>query len=258
MSFSFKDLQRVHSESLSEYTEKLCYHTNITAHFSALKIKDKKQLLKSIESKDEDAINRNLDVIIEKYVRFEPEISSDNITVQERYQILTYMRRAAAGDSVRIVHQCPECEKVNTDIDYELSNMKVDMFDNSKDIQNVVKVGKKISVYLGPMTRKDEKQIEAIIKKKNVKSSTEKHIISLIGIIKKIEMTEDDIVGEVNLSSEEKLEFYENMGQEFIDKVIEYMKSIQCGVKLPFDFTCKHCGYHNSEEEASVASFFIN
>lgn len=256
--FNIQDLRRVQSENASEFTEKLCYHTDITAHFGALKIKDKKELLKSIESKDEDAINRNLDRIIEKYVRFDPEISSDDITIQERYQVLTYMRRAAAGDSVKIVHQCPECEKVNTDIDYDLSNMRVDMYDPSKEEGNVVKIGKKVSVYLGPMTRKDEREVEDLIKQRKIKSTTEKQIVSLVGMIKKVEMTDEDIVGEVRLSSSEKLDFFEDLDQTFIDDMVKYMKTVETGVKLPFSFSCEHCDYHNDEEEASVAAFFIS
>ena len=258
MSFSFNDLKRVQNESASDYTEKLCYHTDTTAHFGALKIKDKKELLKSIESKDENAINRNLDRIIQKYVTFEPEIDLDDITIQERYQILTYMRRAAAGDSVKIVHQCPECEKMTDSIDYDLSNMTVDFFVPSDEVKNEIQIGDKIRVFLGPMTRKDEKEVEALIKKKKVTSDSEKQLMSLIGIIKKVEMTDEDITGEVTLTPEEKLEFYENLGQNFIDSAIEYMKSINTGVKLPFNFTCSHCGYNNPEEEASVAAFFMS
>lgn len=258
MSFSFSDLKKAQSESLGEYSEKLCYHTNITAHFSALKIKDKKDLLKSIESKDEAAINRNFDRIIEKYVTFVPEISIEEITMQERYQILTYMRRAAAGDSAKIFHQCPECEKVNEDIDYDLSNMVVNFFDSDKKINNIVEVGTKIKVYLGPMTRKDEREIEDLVKKKKIKSNTEKQLISLIGIIKKVEMSDEDIIGEVTLTPEEKLEFFEELNQSIIDNIVDYMKSVESGVKMPLDFTCKYCGYHNEDEEASIAAFFIS
>jgi hypothetical protein len=260
MSYSLNDLKRIQKDddSLKEFSEKLCYHTDITAYFSALKIKDKKELLKSIESKDEEAINRNFDRIIEKYVKFDPDISTDDLTVQERYQILTYMRRAAAGDSVKIAHQCPECEKINSDIEYDLNNMEVTYFDKDNELETSIKVSKKISVHLGPMTRKDEREVETLIKKRKVKSVTERQIISLIGIIKKVEIEEEDIVGEVKLTPSEKLEFFEELNQSIIDDMIEYMKKIENGVKLPFSFNCEFCDYANEEEEASVAAFFIS
>lgn len=260
--FTLNDLKTAHADSiksLSEFSEELCYHRGINVLFRPLKIKDKKDLLKSIESKDEVAINSNLDRIIEKYVTFDSQdFSSDELTIQERYQILTYIRRAAAGDKVKIIHQCPECEKVNSNIEYELSNMEVTYIDPKNEVDNTIKIGDNITLYLGMITRKDEKIIDSLMKKKKLKTMTERQIISLVGTIKEIRMSSEDIEEAVDLTPEQKLEFFEELDQSVIDKILDFVKTQDHGVKLPFSFVCDQCGYHNDIEEASVAAFFIS
>jgi hypothetical protein len=258
--FTLNDLKRVHHDSntLSEFTEELCYHRGIKASFKALKIKDKKDLLKSIESKDESAVNSNFDKIIEKYVSFDDDnFKSEDLTLGEKYQLLSYIRRAAAGDSVNIIHQCPECEKVTQDIKYDMKDMIVNYYNPESSVDNTILIGN-IKIYLGQLTRKDEKQIEEYMKRNKLSSMTERHIISLVGAIKQIEITDEDITGNVDLSFEDKFKFFEDLSQSIIDQIVNYLKSIEHGVKLPFNFKCSNCGYENETEEASVAAFFIS
>lgn len=260
-SFSLDDLRKAQAQSkdLSEQQLDLCFHIGKKAYISPLKIKDKKNLLKSMETEDQHLVQKNFDQIIEKYVRFDADIDADTITVQERYQLLTAIRRASAGDSVRIAHQCPKCQEIVKDIPYDLSRSYTTCYESPSDDEGVIEVaGGKIRLYMGPVTRGDERELEKIIKARKIESMTEQQFILLAGCIKRVELSQDDIVGEVTLEPHQKLEFFEGLDQSALNRISEYMTKVNHGVHLPFDFTCPKCKYHNEDEEASITVFFIS
>lgn len=259
--FTITDLKKLQAQEGTESEEiplELAFHKT-TAYIKPLKVKDKKALMKSIESKSEKNIQKNLDNIVEKYVTFEGDITGDDITIQERFQILTAIRRAAAGDSVKIAHQCPECQKVTRDIEYDLSNTTTIDYtapENGEDV--VVSKSGNIKLYLKPLTRKDEKELEEIIFARKIETMSERQFIMLAGAISKIEITQDDISGEVDMKAEDKIEIFENLDTKTLDKIVNYLDKTKHGVHLPFSFKCEHCGYTNEREEANITVFFIS
>ena len=114
-----------------------------------------------------------------------------------------------------------------------------------------------IKVHLGPMTRDTEVQIESYIKKNRIETASEKNFALMSGVIKKIEMNQDDMIGEVTMSVQDRVEFFENLSNKEFEIITEYFKSIDFGAKMPFDFTCEKCG-HSEEQEVNVAVFFIS
>lgn len=258
-SFDIKDLKKLYAtNSSAETTVKLCYSQR-EVYIYPMKIKDKKEVLKAIESKKENIINKALDLIIEKYV--EPVDGEDfdikSLTTQERHQILVHIRVAAAGDTAKIVHECPSCQHLNKDIEYNLNDMFVQPY-REPETGNVLEVaGGAIKIYLGPMNRSAELQIESYIKRNKLESASEKNFALMSGVIQKIEITQDDMTGEVTMTVDEKVEFFENLSNTEFDAITEYFKSIDFGVKMPFEFTCSNCG-HSEEQEVNVAVFFIS
>ena len=66
--YNLKDLQEIQGQTnreLSESSVQLCYHLGKCAYVRPLKLKDKKDLLKSMESKNLRLINKNFDQIIQ-------------------------------------------------------------------------------------------------------------------------------------------------------------------------------------------------
>lgn len=254
--FSIGDLKKIQATSNFEFSVDLCYSKR-KAFVRPLKVKDKKELMKAIETKDEKLVQKVLDEIIEKYVILEDNRPLSDLTVQERYQILVEIRRAASGDEVKIAHQCPKCEHINKDIPYELSNIYVKEYDHT--IQNKFSLfNNNVEIILGPLRREDEKKIEKIIFDRKLKTNSEKQFLLMAGFIEKIFIKKDDILGEVSLSIEEKIDFFENLSSADLDKIINYIKISDFGVKLPFHFKCENCGYENENEEANIAVFFIS
>lgn len=259
--FNAKDLKRLYADNSAARSEiELCYSRNKVL-VKALKIKDKKELLKAIESKNENSINKSLDDIIEKYVEYsdgEP-VDGKKLTTQERQQLLVNIRLAAGGlENSKLVHQCPECEHINKNISYNPSTMYVDFYEKDSETNDFLDLANgQIKVYLGPLFREDEIEIENIIKRKKFETNSEKQFAMLAGVIKKVVAKIDDVESEVELTMQDKMDFFDNLSASDLDKITDYFQKIDFGVKMPFDFRCEKCG-HESEENVNIAVFFIS
>lgn len=238
----------------------LCYCKR-SVFIKPLKVKDKKDLLKSIESKNEDIVNKKLDEIIVKYV--EPEdggnLDYDNLTSNERQQILVYIRVAAGGNSAKIVHECPNCGMVNKNIEYDLDDMYLKEFDVNED-DMTIPIGKgNIKIELAPITRRIEKQIDRYVKNNKIKAMTEKQMCLVAGHIKDVWIDTDDGEQKVDFKNiEEKINFFDGLNGVDATNVMEIMnKCLDFGIKMPFSFKCEKCEYE-AEEEVNVAAFFIS
>jgi len=257
-SLSINDLRKIYATNAGdELAIDLCY-SHHKAFIKPMKVRDKKDLLKAIESKNEKLVQSNLDEIVEKYVRVEGYDNIAHMTVQERYQVLVAMRRAAAGDETKIVHQCPKCEHVGKDIPFNMTSIITKEFEEPA-VGNIISTANgSIRITLGPIRRCDEKVLEKIIFDKKLDLMSERQFIMLAGYIHKVEVHQDDMVAEISMNASEKVEFFENLSSRDLDRITEYVKSTDYGVKLPFKFKCDKCDYQNDREEANVAVFFIN
>lgn len=257
-SLSINDLRKIYATNAGdELAIDLCY-SHHKAFIKPMKVKDKKDLLKAIESKNEKLVQSNLDEIVEKYVRVEGYKSLNHMTVQERYQVLVAMRRAAAGDDTKIVHQCPKCEHVAKELNFNMANIVTVDFKEPETGSVIETANGAIKITLGPIRRCDEKILEKIIFDKKITLSSERQFVMLAGCIHKVEINQDDMTAEVPMDAAEKVEFFENLSSRDLDKITDYVKQTDHGVKIPFKFKCAKCDYENEQEEANVAVFFIN
>jgi hypothetical protein len=257
--FSLADLKKVYAtKSSAEQTIKLCYSQK-EVYVKPLKIKDKKEVLKAIETKNEIIINKALDDIIEKYTEYVDgsNFNVSTLTSQERYQLLVHIRVSAAGTTTKIVHECPQCGTINKEITYDLNTMYVKNYTQPNGGDTIILANGNITVKLSPMTREKELEIERYIKKNKLTTASEKNFALMAGVIKSIFMKQDDIETEVKLSTEELIDFFENLPATELDKLFAYFKSTDFGVKMPFEFKCEKCNYE-SEEEVNIAVFFIS
>jgi hypothetical protein len=256
-SFNLTDLKKLYATpSGDELAIDLCF-SGRKAFIKPMKVRDKKDILKAIESKDEKLIQKNFDDIIEKYVTLEDGRSTDDLTVQERYQCLVAIRRAAAGDEAKLAHQCPKCEHINKDIPFQMDSIVTKNYEEPKEGNSIEVAGGAIRLILGPIRREDEKKLEKVIFDKKITLVSERQFIMMVGYIHKVVMSQNDMVADVPMKIEERIEFFENLRASDLDKITGFIKNADFGVKLPFSFKCEKCG-HASEEEANVAVFFIS
>jgi hypothetical protein len=168
------------------------------------------------------------------------------------------MRRAAAGDSTKIAHQCPKCQHIGREIPFNMNNIATKNFIEPEGGNVISTAGGAVKITLGPIRRCDEKDLEKIIYERKIDLMSERQFIMLAGCIHKIQINQDDMVTEVSMKPYEKVDFFENLSSRDLDRITSYVKESDYGVKIPFSFKCEKCEYQNDMEEANVAVFFIN
>ena len=261
---SVADLKKIYAQSTTtaQMDIELCYSRKHIL-VKPLKVKDKKELLKSIESKNEIIVNTVLDDIISRYVETldNSEFDPKALTTQERQQILVYIRVANGEDECKIAHQCPKCEFVNKNIAFKTDSLNLKLYDG---VQETTKVSIKqdsstIVLELGVVTRKDEIDGEEYIKKNKLKTMTDKQFVILSTVIKNafIKVGEGEVQTVEFKDIGDKVSFIEQLRSQDLRLVTDYVESLNFGVTLPFSFKCTSCD-HESAEEVNVAVFFIS
>lgn len=261
---SIADLKKIYSQNATaaQMDIELCYSKRHIL-VKPLKVKDKKEILKAIEGKNEIAVNGVLDDIISKYV--EPvdggEFNAQELTTQERQQILVYIRVANGEEECKIAHQCPKCEHVNKNLTFKTDSLNLKMYEGSYENEKVVleKGNTKIIFELGVVTRKDEITGEDYIKKNKLKTMTDKQFAILATVVKNvfIQQGSNEPVTVTFKDVGEKISFIEQLTSNDLKIITDYVEKLDFGVTLPFDFTCSSCEY-TSKEEVNVAVFFIS
>jgi hypothetical protein len=237
----------------------LCY-SGRKAKIKPLKTEDKKELLKSMETKNETLVNKAFDNIIAKYVEFSDGATPENIVSQERYQILAYIRIANGDQNADIMHVCPECEHAETSISYDLEQIYVKPF---KKIDNVIKIdypnGLLMELLVEPLTRSEEKSVELFIHREG-DSIANKQFGYLAACVKKAKLvTPEHQEQQVDLSTlEKKIELYNSFDGSVESKIADIAREYsEGGVKMPLQFRCSKCKYE-SNEEVNLSVFFIS
>lgn len=238
----------------------LCY-SGRNVLVKPLKVKEKKELLKSLESKNEILINRVLDDIIESYVipADGNEFNHKELPTQERHQILVYIRAANGDEKAKIAHQCPKCEKVTRDIEYSISKESyVKNYEEPKDGKVIKICNGKVELHYDVVFRHEEMAVEEYIKKNKLKTRSEHQFAMIAACIKEIIFDNNGSPLRVDIKSfDDKMSFIEDLDTKEFTVITNAINSLDFGVKMPFDFKCEHCDYE-SKEEVNVTVFFIS
>lgn len=238
----------------------LCYSKRIVL-VKPLKVRDKKELLKSLEGKNEILINKVLDDIIENYVvpADNQELNTNKLTIQERHQILVYIRAANGDEVAKIAHGCPKCEKVTRNIEYMISkDSTVVNYEEPADKKVILICNDEVELHYDVIFRDEEKEVEEYCKKNKLKTIADRQIAMIAATIKNIFFNVNGVKKSVILKDlSEKMAFIEDLDSKEFTKISNSLNSLDFGVKMPFDFKCEHCDYE-SKEEVNVTVFFIS
>ena len=226
-----------------------------------LKVREKKELLKALESKSEIIINKALDDILEVYV-----IASDgedfnvrDLSIQERYQLLVYIRAANGDKTTKIVHQCPKCEHVNKDIEFNMvQDLTVKTYEEPKNGKVAMLCNDKVEVHFDVIYRKDEVQAEEYIKKNKLKTMTDRLVIMIASSVREVYYVDGGKRQEVSFKDfKEKIDFIEDLPTSELNTLSAAINELDFGVKMPFDFHCEKCDYEE-KQEVGITVFFIS
>jgi hypothetical protein len=261
-SLTVDQLMKLEATSSAAHMEvELCYSLR-KAFIKPLKVLDKKELLKAMENKNENLVNKVFDNILEKYVEIEDfNDSMDSLYMAERQQLLASIRTANGDDTASIIHVCPGCENANT-INYDLSNLSIKNYVPNEDNDVVTHdIGNGITVeyHIKPLTRVDEKMAENNINQEKITLETEKYMIRMSGFIHKIIVIRDGERSPVEFKSySDKINIYKNLDGVIESKIKTVLRRFDFGVKMPFQFKCQHCEYEEKNDEVNVGAFFIS
>jgi hypothetical protein len=227
-----------------------------------LKVREKKELLKALESKSEIIINKALDDILELYVIASDgeEFNPRDLSIQERYQLLVYIRAANGDKMTKIVHQCPKCEHVNKDIEFNIvQDLNVKVYEEPKNGKVVMLCNGKVEVHFDVIYRKDEVQAEEYIKKNKLKTMTDRLVVMVASSVRDV-----FFIGEKSNRQEvsfkdfkEKIDFIEDLGTSELNTLSAAINQLDFGVKMPFNFHCTNCDYEE-KQEVGITVFFIS
>lgn len=260
---SIEQLQQLQSSSSSAHMEvELCY-SGKKAFIRPLKVVDKKEVLKAIENKNEVLVNKVFDEIIQKYVEFEdPNLNYETITLQERFQILTYIRTANGDKEATVAHECKSCKKITHDLQYDTSELYLKTYKGNREDQVItidLDSNSKIEILIEPLTRIDEKNAERYCKNEKLDTLSEKSFIYIAASIRRIKVVTNGETQNVDLSSfDKKVEYYKTIDGKTDDKIKDVIKKFDFGIKMPVNFTCKYCKHKEFNDEVNIASFFIS
>lgn len=257
---NFNDIKKAYLLKIAAKPITLCY-SGKKVNVKGIKIKDKKEFLKVLESENEENIDTFIDKLIEKYCFDDDDnlIDASKLIEQERQQILIEIRKnSTESDTAKVDHVCPACNKLNTGIDFNFSNItQVEYKENAEVSNTISSKNGNVKFELGFLNRRDNIDIIKYIKDKGIESQIEKDFIYLASTVKQLYVSLDDVTRKYNPSVSERVDFVENLTFDDFEKIKGYFAKVQdFGVKLGFDFECKMCG-HKAKEEVKFVDFFI-
>jgi hypothetical protein len=225
-----------------------------------MKVREQKEVLKALEKRDEFLINEALDAILSNCVITidDAAFDGDKLCIQDRTYLLMRIRQLTTGPKAKISHVSNKTGKVHENIEIELDKLPVDKYQGT-NLNQAIDVAEGIRLHLGPVTRKNEKDIEKYLKANKDNTLIDRRYAAYAAIIKSVSMKTEgaDTYEKLNLTFDQALEFVNKMtAQQDLDKIDEYIKKeLDFGLRLTFNF--KDGDYENPKEELTLISFFI-
>lgn len=223
-----------------------------------MKVREQKEVLKALEKGEEYLINEAFDAILANCVitiNDEP-FDSDKLCIQDRAYLLIKVRELTTGPKAKIVHISPETQKKH-DVELELDKLVINKYQGT-GLYKSIDIAPSVKMNLGPVTRKNEKAIEAYMRENKKESSlVDRRYAAYAAILKSLTAeTEEGGTEVVELTFAQSLEFISSLTQKELDLFDNYIKSeLNFGIDLHFHL--KDGSYDNPKEELALLSFFI-
>lgn len=228
-----------------------------------MKVKEQKDFLKALEKQDEFLINEAFDKLLTKCV---VSINSnpcdiDALCIQDRTYLLLMIKKLT-NPKAKISHICPVSEKVYSNIEIDMNELKTENF-QGKTLTQEFSLSQSIKLVLGPVYRKDEKEVEKWLKAKSKdKSLIDKKYCGYSAVVKEVLVKNEKEEWEPQqLSFENKVDFIIDMcPQSVIAAIDEFIKTLNFGIKTTFNFKSENPDgtvIFEGEQEAMLISFFM-
>lgn len=223
-------------------------------YFKPLTTKEIKKLLTYEDSADYTEIEKILDKVIESSVTNE-DFNIDNLYLQDRFFLVTEIRKKSKGEVYEFQYNCPNCKSENyltANLDnLTINKLQPDQIDNKIEIANK----ENVSIFIWFIRRGEEKEAHELTDKSenNTRREAELQLNTLTQGIKGVE-TPDGI--DEDLTFEDKQFVMNSLSLKDLDSIRNWYRDNNFGVDFTITKTCRQCGY---EERTSIplANFFF-
>jgi len=221
-----------------------------TVNFKPLTTKEIKKLLVYENITEHHQVENVLDQMIQSSV-IDEEFDLNELYLQDRFFLLTEIRKKTKGEEIEEEFECPKCKSQNYII-HDLNKLPVKKLDNNVD--NRVELMENVFINLWYITRGQEK--EAFEKTDNSLSKTEKDADIQLNIltqgIKSVETPEGK---EENLSFEDKKYIVDSLTIKNINTISKWYQDNTFGVDFSLEKKCRNCEY-KEVSEIPLVNFF--
>lgn len=224
------------------------YEFDYTLPGSGQKIKFKpfttqqmKKLLIYEDETDVKVVSNVLDELIKSSVTTE-NFDMDDIYIRDRFSLLVEMRKKTKGELYKFQFDCPKC---NSQILQVVDLDKLDV--KSMDVETgTIQVADNVSVEIGHIKRKDEKEaLENISGELTEKETEVEHNLNVLSSCIRSINTPDG--KDEDLSFEDKKFIIYNSPQSVLDDIGEWFTENWFGIDFTFEMECKNCDFTSKE-----------
>lgn len=233
------------------------------AAIKPMTVKDQKEFLKAMEKQDQYLINQSFDAIIERCVdNIEGQpFDGDYLTLQDRTYLLLKIRQQTTGDKTKITHIHSKTGEPVQDVEIDLKQALQVKYFEGDSLTKEMKLSDNVKILLGPVLRKDEKELDTWCRKtENKDSIVNRKYASYATLIKKvfyINPETKELEEVTDLTFDNKVDIVTDcFDLKQTQEVEDFVKTLDFGATVKFRFDDKN-GYVNDEEEVNFISFFI-
>lgn len=221
-----------------------------TINFKPLTTKEIKKLLVYENVTEYQEVENILDEMIKSSV-LDEEFNIDDLYLQDRFFLLTEIRKKSKGETLEFEEDCPSCQSQNYHV-IDLDQLLVAKL--NKDIDTKVELMENVSINLWYITRGQEKEafqnIEGNLKP--AEKEAESQLSILAQGIKSVETPDGK---EDNLSFEDKKFIVDSLTIKNINSISKWYEDNKFGVDFKIEKKCRFCD-HKEVSEVPLVNFF--
>lgn len=182
-------------------------------------------------------------------------VDIDSITIQDRFELMLYIRQITKGEMYNFTTKCDKCNK---EILNFINLKELPKKEYSADIEWKVKLSPTITAKMSYITRGIQKQAQDIIKDKEYKKDSHK-IADLTTHIYALSIVEFETPAGVikDASPKDVVELLDNLPESDYNKISEWFEKNDYGTEFRYKETCHHCGHISKEYDIPLSGFFF-
>ena len=208
----------------------------------------------SYDNTDTFVIEDILDDIVKGCI-VEEDFNINEITIQDRFDLLIKIRQITKGDDYTFNIKCPKC---STELINNINIKELEDIPYPKDVNYKVKLTDTLSVDLTFVTRGIQKEATRLIKKKKGLNEDQK-VAEMATYIYTLSMTTFYTpAGEISDASiEDKKELLDNLNESVYDNINKWYEKYNYGINFKYKPKCKFCDWEEDEQDIPLTSFFF-